>query len=346
MLTTINTFDAIGNETLVIQENLSKMGFNSQIYAENIHHDLKNRAKKYTEYKPEKDDIIIYHHNIGTKIIEFLTTHKPKTIMIHHSMTAPEFFSGIDNIMAEQCKQGIKNLDKLKNTVNLAVGDSEFNRLELEKKGFKKTSVLPILLNLKMYQHSPMQSITTKFTDSVNIIFVGRIAPNKKVDQLIGAFHYYNSNINSNSNLFLIGGINGIYEKYNANLEKMIRDAKIKNIHFIDDADEKKLVTYFSIANAFVTMSEHEGFCVPLVESMYLKVPIIANNSTAIPYTLGNSGLLVNDVTFEELGELIDLVTKDEELRKKIIEKQTLQFKSIYYKENSEMLSDLLNMIS
>ncbi|MDE1725691.1 MAG: glycosyltransferase family 4 protein [Thaumarchaeota archaeon] len=344
ILPTISPHDAIGNEAILIQNTLTKMGYDSQIFAENIHTSMSN-VKSINDYNnSNKNDIFIYHHSIGSGLLDFILSLKCKIIMIYHNITPPEFFDGTNSTIADLLRLGRKQLEILKNKISLAAGDSEFNRLELEKIGYENTTVLPILLDFSKYLIQPDQSLISRYRDYINILYVGRIAPNKRVDDVIRSFAYFNQNINPKSNLFIVGRSNGIADRYLDSLQSLIENAQIKNVHLVTDADDKKLVNFYQIANLFVTMSLHEGFCVPLVESMYFKIPIIAHNSSAIPYTLGDSGITVKDETYEEIGELFDFILLHPEL-KKIIEKQTNRFHSIYAKDNESMISDLLHLI-
>ena len=345
LLPSMSINDAIGNETILIQRILKQMGHDSEIYAENIHPSLKTQVKHYSKYEISKDDIFIYHHSIGCGLMDFISSLESKIIMIYHNITPPYFYEGINKVIADLARLGLKQLEILKDRIDVAVGDSEFNRLELEKIGYKRTGVLPILLDLTKYGKPIDKNLVLQYDKTVNILYVGRIAPNKGVDEVIRIFSYYYFNVNPDSNLFLVGGYEGNSDKYYSSLQKMIDSTGMKNIHFINDADDNKLNTLYSMATIFITMSKHEGFCVPLVESMYFKVPIIAPNRTAIPYTLEDSGILVNDETYEEIGELIDVVVNDAELRKKVIEKQNTRFNSIYCKDNVTMVSDLLKTL-
>jgi glycosyltransferase involved in cell wall biosynthesis len=344
----MSPYDAIGNEVFVIQNSLKKMGYSSEIYAENIHPEMKNKVKNYYDCKDAKnDDIFIFHLSIGfsSGMFNFLSSLRSKIIMIYHNITPPEFFEGKNNALADLLRLGRKQLEGLKDKVSVAVGDSEHNRLELESFGYKVTGVFPILLDLSKYKQASDLKLISQYKDQMNVLYVGRITPNKKVDEVIKAFAYYHCNINPSSNLFLVGTYESPQDKYFTSLQKMINTANLKNIFFITNADDVELITYYSLARVFITMSMHEGFCVPLVESMFYKIPIIANNSTAIPYTLGESGILVKNETYEEVGELIDVIESDSQLRNSVIERETRRFNAIYNKDNESMLSDLLSLV-
>lgn len=345
LLPTFSPNDAIGNEVIVIQNVLKKMGYDSKIFAENIHPKFRNIAEHYSKYdKVVQNDVIIYHHSIGSVLSDFLLSLKPKIIMIYHNVTPPEFYAGIDSTLAELCRKGKEQLILFKNKISFAYGDSEFNRLELENLGYKKTGVLPILMNFTKYQNQLDDKLLNDYKNSTNFLYVGRISPNKRIDEVIRIFSYYNLNINSNSNLFIVGNYDDATKEFFDSLQSLVKNTKLSNVNFISNADAKKLNTYYSLADIFITMSNHEGFCVPLIESMFFNVPIIARNSTAIPYTLGNSGILTKNESFEEIGELVDLILKSD-LKEKITQKQSKQIKKIYRKDNQTMVAEILENI-
>jgi len=345
ILPTISPNDAVGNEALVIKNELKKMGYVSEIFAQNIHPTLKRHIQIYTKLKEtiSKNDILIYHHSIGCDFPEIIKNIDSKLIMRYHNVTPPNFFKGVNNTLTDLCQKGIDQLDEFSNYVDLAVPASEFNRIQMKNFGYDNTITMPILLDKTKYQVKTDANVISKFQNSKNVLYVGRIAPNKQIEKIISAFYYYNSNIEPNSNLFLVGNFDDFLDSYYQSLQNMIKRAEIQNIYFVNDADDKKLTTMYAIADVFITMSKHEGFCVPLVESMMFKVPIIANDTSATPYTLGDSGFLVDDQSFEETGELIDMIINDTKLRQNTITKQSKRFSQIYNKKNNEFLEDLIS---
>ena len=121
LLPTISPYDAIGNETFVIQSILKNLGYDSKIYAENIPPDLTNKVKKYTEYKQNKNDIFIYHHSIGSNLFDFIESLDRKIILIYHNITPPEFFEGVNYVLADLCHLGISQLEKLQKQVSICL---------------------------------------------------------------------------------------------------------------------------------------------------------------------------------------------------------------------------------
>ena len=346
ILVTMETKDAISNEAITIKNILKKMGYNSQIYAQIINPELKYKVRKYTDYKKHgPNDIIIYHHSIGIDFLDLIKNLDCKVIMIYHNITPPEFFLGINEKLACLCRLGIHQLEELKNLVNVVVTKSEFSKNDLVKLGYQNVQVMSMLLDKKKYEKEPIKNFISKYQNSINILHVGRLTKHKQVDEIIKIFHYYNDKINPNSNLFLVGRPVNFSDMYYLSLKSLVKKEKIKNVHFITNADDKKLITYYSLADVFITMSQHEGFCVPLVEAMMFKVPIIANNSSAIPYTLGEGGVLINNETYEEVAKIIEKITDDKTFRNQLIVKQSHQYQKLYLKDNISLLRELITQL-
>ena len=327
---TVSYGDAIGNDIVEIQSVLRKLGYNSNIYAQYIHPKM-HGVKNYVEYKknsPSKN-ILIMHYSIGygADLLAFVKSLPDKKILIYHNITPPEYYRNINSEYEYHIKIGREEIRDFRNIVELALGDSEFNRQELVKLGFKNTGVLPIIIELNKYGVHGDQKIIRKYNDNiVNILFVGRVGPNKKIEDIIKCFYYYNKYLNSKSRLFLVGSYDGM-DKYYDKLKLLANKLNLKKVYFTGHVSFEELISYYKLADVFITMSEHEGFCVPLLESMYFKIPIIAYNSTAIPYTLGDSGILVNKKDYEEIAEMINLLVEETELRNKIIKKQNERLK-------------------
>ena len=208
ILPTLSPADAIGNEVRLMQKLFHEWGYTSYIFADNWHPDTP--ALKYNDYKKysQKENILIYHYAIGSDITDWFKKIPDHKILFYHNLTPAFFFRGINEGLCNVLTDGRDSLPSLVPFVELAIGDSEFNRMELETLGFSRTAVLPILIDFSTYNQYN-ESIVDKYSDDyVNILFVGRISPNKKQDDLLKIFYYYKF-INPKSRLFLIGGFTG-----------------------------------------------------------------------------------------------------------------------------------------
>ncbi len=315
--------DAIGNHTIEIQRILKKWGHDSRIFADDIHNNMRSFAKSYKTLKPYhlQDAILIYHFSVGSELSEFVRSLANTKILIYHNITPASFLRGYEEYIREILKKGRDELTLFVDACVMALGDSEFNRLELEELGFKHTGVLPIILNFDKYTDAPDQKIINRYRDdSKNIIFVGRIVPNKCQEDIIQAFYMYKRYVNPRSRLFLIGR-RGI-ERYDVMLEEFIRILNLKDVYFTGEVTDGELAAYYQIADLLLCMSEHEGFNVPLVEAMQAGVPILAYNSSSIPYTLGGAGVLINEKRYEEIAEMMGLLMEDQTLSSHMLHKQ------------------------
>jgi len=122
-------------------------------------------------------------------------------------------------------------------------------------------------------------------------------------------------------------------------------------VHFITDpsggpAKTSELVACYQLADVFLTMSEHEGFCVPLIESMHFRLPILAYSAAAVPSVLGEAGILISDRNYAEIAELVHMVVEDQALRRAIVEKQTERLQGFSREKVEASLRAFLNRLS
>ncbi|MCD4674943.1 MAG: glycosyltransferase family 4 protein [Desulfobacula sp.] len=324
ILPSISDGDAIGNCTLEIKSILESLGYKSEIFAHDIHPMLAHIAKPLTRYNKysSSNNIVIFHFAIGSDVSQFVKMLPDKKILIYHNITPSYFFRGFNDSLSQLVQRGRRELKEFNTITSLALGDSEYNVKELINLGFTNTGVLPIIIDFDKYALKQTQKIMDKFNDAhPNFLFVGRITPNKKQEDIIKTFYYYKKHINPKARLFLVGSYEGM-EKYYKQLVHLIEKFDLNDVIITGKVDFKDLLAYYKVADVFISMSEHEGFCVPLLESMYFKIPILAYNSTAIPYTLDGSGVLFNEKRYEEVAEMCNLLISDKSVRGRIINNQ------------------------
>lgn len=330
LLPTISYGDAVGNDTLALDQILKKNGFNSSIYAENIDHRLENNLVKYEQKMPNlnKNDILIYHLSTGSDLNYKIENYNCKKIMIYHNITPSEYLEPYNKYTSALCYEGRNAVKYLSNKVDYCLADSKYNKEELDANGYKKTDVLPILINFNDYRRSPSQKILRLYEDDgyINILFTGRIAPNKKQEDVIAAFYFYNKYINPKSRLFLVGSYNGM-ETYYHRLQKYVERLQVQNVIFTGHIPFDEIVAYYHLADIFLCMSEHEGFCVPLVEAMYFNIPIIAYDSSAIAETMGGSGIVIDRKEPILVAKIIDRILNDKNLYNAIIQDEKERLK-------------------
>ena len=344
ILPTINYGDAVSNDALNIYNFLKEKGYNTLIYAENIDKRLKGKVKKIEKLKKvDKRDIIIYHKSTGTKITFELERFKCKKVIKYHNITPEKYLKKYNKFLSNLVKYGREGLKYASKYMDYALSDSTYNKIELDELGYKNAEVIPILIPFEDYKKTPDNKIIEKYNDGKkNILFVGRIVPNKAQEDIIKSFYYYKKYIDNNSRLIFVGSDNG-FENYSGLLKKLVKELHIENdVLFTGHIKFEEILAFYKIASLFLCMSEHEGFCVPLVESMFFKVPILAYNSSAIKDTLGNSGIVVNKKDYFLISELMDLILSDDSFKERIIKNQSKRLEDF---KNEKIENQLIKFI-
>jgi glycosyltransferase involved in cell wall biosynthesis len=313
--------DAISQQALTLRGILRALGVRSEIFAEHVDTQLLGEARPYRQLRDEAREgaVVLYHFSIASEVTDFYRLLPNPRILVYHNITPPEFFRGVNAEVARLCARGRDELRALRTHCTLALADSQFNREELAALGFERTAVLPILLDPQRYHLRPVRRLERPYRDGhVNFLHVGRLVPNKRIEDVLKVFYFYRRRINPDSRLFLVG-IDTDMEIYSVALRQMIHDLGLSGVAFAGRVSQRELVTYYRLAHVYVCMSEHEGFCVPLVESMHFGVPIIAYAAGAVPETLGEAGALVLRKDFPEIAELAAVVCEDPALREELV---------------------------
>lgn len=317
--------DAIGENMFAIQKELRRLGYDSEVFCLTCSDDIRDRVTRLDLDKPgfSPDQVLIFHYSIGFSGLDKALSLPAKKILVYHNITPPEFLDDFSPMIANYCREGRQELLKFKGKVDLVVGDSEYNVQELRQMGFQGGTAVPILFDFKKFATPPDPDILKKYGGDgwVNWLFVGRVFPNKKQEDIVKAFYYYKKYMNPSSRLILVGGYKDlrVYYEY---LLHFVDSLGVKDVIITGSVPESELVAYYKIANLFISMSEHEGFCVPLIEAIYSGIPIMAYNSSAVPETLGDAGVLIKEKRFPEIAELARYILENGELRNKLIENQ------------------------
>lgn len=324
LLAALSYGDAISNEALAIQAHLRRLGFASDIFAEGVHPRMAHLARPLWQYAEvsSPDTVCLFHFSIGSAAGR-LAFHAPdRLVAIYHNITPAHFFLGFHPHLAGLCYHGRRELEAFAPRTELALGDSEYNRRELAEAGFARTGVLPIVLDLASYERSPSAVVRRLYADGrKNVAFVGRIIPNKRIDDLIRTFALYQRHHEPLSRLLLVGDHRG-HERYYDRLRELVASLGVQEVVFTGHVDHDELLAYYSVADAFLCLSEHEGFCVPLQEAMIFGVPVVAYDAGAVRETLAGGGVLVGHRRLDEIAGLVHAVVADAALRASVLETQ------------------------
>jgi len=324
VLATLGYGDAIGHEVLGIQRVLQGAGYESEIFVETADRRLERLTTDYREMVGAlaPDDVVIHHFSIGSRASRTAYALPGRMALVYHNITPPEYFVGIHKDLVKLCFRGRRELTAYIARCELALGDSEYNRDELADLGFTSTGVLPVVPDFSHLDLPPNTMISAAFDDGwTNVMFVGRIIPNKKFDDVIRAFHVYHTRHNPRSRLLLVGSYSG-FERYLAMLYGLIARLGTPDVHFLGHVSNEELTAFYDIADLFLCASEHEGFCVPLIESFYKRVPVLAYAATAVPATMDGGGVLYSTKDPFEVARLMAAILDDQVLEDSIIASQ------------------------
>lgn len=344
-LATISFGDAVSNDAINLKNVIAELGFETQIYAENIDGRLPYGTAEYYDNICElgTEDIMIFHESVGTDLNERIKELNCHIIMKYHNITPPHFFWKYNMISSKLSAVGLAQTKKLSDVVEYAIADSEFNKNDLIKMGYTcNIDVLPVVIPFEDYEKKADASTIARYNDEyVNILFVGRIVPNKKHEDIIRIYNFYKKNINRKSRLIFVGNYEGM-ENYKMRLDKYVEELDVDDVIFTGHIKFNQILAYYKLADIFICMSEHEGFCVPLVEAMKFKVPIIAYDSCAVSGTLSDGGILVKNKDEKEIACLIDRVLSDKNLRLEMLNNQCRILEELQYEIISEKFESLL----
>lgn len=289
---------------------------------------------EFRKFSKNANNILINQYSIFDPSAElFLAATAKVKVFIYHNITPAKFFDGYNDEIAAVCRKGRQMLPQFKD-VDLAVTLSEYSRQELISAGFEahKVQVIPYLNDLSdRFQQFAGQR---DYHQQCHILSVGKIAPHKKVEDSIKTFYLYLKHFNPQAHLHLVGVLG--QDLYEEELRALVNKLDLSaHITFHNKVSNKQLSNLFNRSHLFLTMSEHEGFCVPLIEAMTAKLPIIAYNQSAIADTLGDSGIQFSEKNFGMMAAAIDQAFQSATLRRQVLQQQSQQLECLTKQQNN-----------
>ncbi|MCR5622410.1 MAG: glycosyltransferase family 4 protein [Treponema sp.] len=326
LLASLKYGDGIGNDCLAIYRTLKEAGYDTAIYSGNIDDRILERGlqdvKALDKYHDDAD-ILICHIGYRWDYMRKLDRMRGKKILVWHNITPPDLLEEYGDFeTASGCRIGLEQLREIKQMPSLCLTSSSYNKRDLEKLGY--TCPIHIFPHLAEFSDETEEDfdreLFSRYTSDgcTNILFVGRIVPNKRQQDIIASFYHYHTFINSHSRLFIVGG--GDEESaYCRAIKAYPHSLKLDSVIFTGHVSDRQKASYYRLADVFLCMSAHEGFCVPLLEAMHYKVPIVACDSSAVTETLGGAGLIVRMRNVAVVAEAIDRIVTDRKLRDTLV---------------------------
>jgi len=313
--------DAISNQAIAIRNHLRRCGYESEIFVKRREERVAHEARLFEPSAISAHAALLYHHSIGSELTAFAAAHTGAKCLIYHNITPAEYFASSRPGFAWLLETGREHLGRLARRFPCSVGDSAFNAAELAACGFKSPGVLPIICDPLKWNLRPDAVLMDRLQDGkVNLLFVGRIAPNKKQDELVAAFAHYRE-LDADSRLIIAGEGRASDPYYARLLAAIARHHLGEHVLVTGQIADADLLAYYRTAHLYWSLSEHEGFGVPLVEAMWFDVAVLAYSRAATPETLGDAGMTFDSKDdLRAVARLAKLLTRDDEhLRRRII---------------------------
>jgi len=312
--------DAVGNDCFELQRMFWSSDVRSDLFAWEAKPEVRALVRDWHDLERlPKDALLLIHHSMGNDVISEVAKLPQRKAIVYHNITPAQYFTGLNDHAKRYSALGRAQLKELAQVAEFGFADSEFNRQELEEAGVAKTAVVPILYDWEAFDVTPDPVVTRRLADErTSVLVVGQILPQKAVHDAIAGFARYRQG-DPGAHLYLVGST-AMSASYLDRLTSQVRDAGLdEHVTFTGSVNIEQLVAYYRGASVLLTVSDHEGFCVPLIEAMRSDLPIVANAAGAIPETLGGAGILLEDKAPDRVAEALERAVSDQEMREDLI---------------------------
>ena len=309
--------DAIGGAVLGTQSMLRDLGFESRIYAELYDERLAAKTLPADRILDDvnRDDAVLYHLSIGSAVADIFEDVRARRCIVYHNITPPAYYRTVNPRVTSWLEQGREDLARLAPVVDLVIGVSAFNLEDVKRLGARRCAVVPPPADLERLRPRPSQPADPPF-----VLFVGRIAPNKRIEELIRMVAALRATTMPDARLVIAGSAEDT-DVYVAGLRDFAQELGVAVSVDLSGRrrDDAEIGDLYASAAVFACASEHEGFCVPLLEAMAFEVPIVALAAGAVPDTLDSAGILLGTRDPLLWGAVVDRLVRDTDLRSRLM---------------------------
>ncbi|MHB1710961.1 MAG: glycosyltransferase family 4 protein [Acidimicrobiales bacterium] len=313
--------DAIGGHVMQLRDLLRRRGFESDIFYGNATADRLDEGYSVARLgdPPSTGRVLLYQLSIGSGVADVFRDRKERKFVNYHNITPANLLEAWIPSVGEEVRRGRAQLRELAPVTEFAIADSSFNERELQAAGYRSTTTVPLLVDLDGFAGSPDPTLADRLgaeraDGGASLLFVGKVSPHKGQHDLVKALAAYRRLYDPNARLRLVGG--AISDDYRTAVERFADELGIGDaVEVAGSVSHEELIAYYACSDVFVCLSNHEGFCVPLLEAMYHHVPIVAHTTTAVPETVATAGLVLPDKQPVRVAAAINRVVTDSKLR-------------------------------
>lgn len=283
--------DAVTEQAFAWRGLLRHWGFDSEVIAEHVHPGFAPHVLHLdrADARLRRAQAVIAHYSVWSRVVTAATSAPGAFVLSYHNITPGELLRKYNSPLAALCDRARNALHELRRRCTLAVADSSFNAEDLRKAGIEPVTVVPLLLNLP---RRPFQYQGASDSDPL-VLFVGRIAPNKRLEDALNAFRQYQMHHARQARFVLVGSDDG-FERYRSDLERRVSEIGAQGVIFAGRVSREERDDFYRQASVYLSTSVHEGFCAPLVEALAHGIPVVARAAGAVPETLGEAGILLD----------------------------------------------------
>ena len=341
--------DAIGDSARHVRDLLRHQGHDAELYALTIDDAFDGDVRNFRDPAAGEGDITIFHYALPSPMTAAFRSLRGRRVLQYHNVTPPSFFADYDPRLFRLALIGRQEVSSLVGRVDVALGVSDYNRRELEQLGFERTGVMPLAVDLgRLRNAAPRPSLDYALDDElVNFLFVGRIAPNKRIEDHIKLAEHYKRYVDAYYRFIFVGRYDAV-PRYYSTIRALMADYRLLNERFIftGPVSDEELAAYYRNAAVYISLSEHEGFCAPLLEAMAADVPVLAYSAAAVPETLAGAGIQFAPKDLEHAAELLGALTFDDDLRAKVIAGQRRRLADFGDERINRDLAHLIHQLS
>jgi glycosyltransferase involved in cell wall biosynthesis len=339
--------DAVCNSAIALHRFLLSRGVASRLITLTRDESVKDQAMLFRDYKLDPDSLKILHFAIPSPLTDFFLELKCKKVMIYHNITPARFFAGYSDFLTRFVTAGREELGRLSDCFDLSLGVSQYNAGELRDLGFRNVRVFPLLVNLDDYRQAPSLAFMELLkNERKNILFTGRITPNKKIEDLIRTVFFYKKYISPAVRLIVVGNTRSLPKYFHAVSDLAARfHLTAEDVFFAGHLPTDEFLAVYRVADVFLSMSEHEGFCLPLLESCIFQVPLLAYDAAAVAETMDGAGILFRDKDASRVAGLVGQVLENRSLRQQLQTQAGARIERYRRQADPEQLLDWLRQI-
>jgi len=318
--------DAVGGHYLAVRDSLRDAGYTSEIYAQEAKEEYRRLARPFRSFEGSRNGEptwLMYHSSIGSPVADFVVARREPVIVDYHNITPASFFARWEPYVAGQLALGRRQLAKLAVRASLGLADSAYNAGELRDLEYDRVEIVPILLDVSQLggdvDEATRDRLERQRSDGgTDWLFVGRVSPNKAQHDVVKAFAAYRRFHDDQARLHFVGSATS--HAYETSLRDFVHALGLERaVEFAGSVDDAVKHAYFSCADVYVVCSEHEGFCVPILEAWHHDVPIVAYAAAAVPETLRDGGLLLPSKDPDIVAAAAARVASDRALRDHLV---------------------------